>query len=80
MGSIETTEAIKILLGHYDEYESKDSNLIVYDTWNHSFDNILVKKNDKCECCGNKNFEYLDSEEQETVQLSRNKHDKKRIG
>ena len=46
MGSIETTEAIKILLGYYDEYESKDSNLIVYDTWNHSFDNILVKKNE----------------------------------
>jgi molybdopterin/thiamine biosynthesis adenylyltransferase len=67
MGSIETTEAIKILLGHYDEYESKDSNLIVYDTWNHSFDNILVKKNDKCECCGHKNFEYLDSEEQEII-------------
>ncbi len=67
MGSIETTEAIKILLGYYDEYESKDSNLIVYDTWNHSFDNILVKKNDECECCGNENFEYLDSEEQEII-------------
>jgi molybdopterin-synthase adenylyltransferase len=67
MGSIETTEAIKILLGYYDECESKDSNLIVYDTWNHSFDSILVKKNDKCECCGHENFEYLDSEEQEII-------------
>jgi molybdopterin/thiamine biosynthesis adenylyltransferase len=52
MGSIETTEAIKILLGFYDEIDSTNSNLLVYDTWNHSFDSIMVKKNEKCECCG----------------------------
>jgi len=45
MGSIETTEAIKILLGFYDDEKSSNSNLIVYDTWNHSFDSIKVKKN-----------------------------------
>ena len=67
MGSIETTEAIKILLGFYDSDESTNSNLIVYDTWNHSFDNILVKKNEKCECCVCKNFEFLDSDEQEII-------------
>jgi adenylyltransferase/sulfurtransferase len=67
MGSIETTEAIKILLGFYDNNESTDSNLIVYDTWNHSFDSIVVKKNEKCECCGSENFEHLDSDEQEII-------------
>jgi len=67
MGSIETTEAIKILLGFYVSDESTNSNLIVYDTWNHSFDNILVKKNEKCECCVCKNFEFLDSDEQEII-------------
>ena len=67
MGSIETTEAIKILLGFYDKNEATNSNLIVYDTWNHSFDSIVVKKNEKCECCGHENYEFLDSEEQEII-------------
>ena len=67
MGSIETTEAIKILLGFYDDIESTNSNLLVYDTWNHSFDSIMVKKNEKCECCGKKNYEFIDSDEQEII-------------
>ena len=67
MGSIETTEAIKILLRHYDDIESTDSNLIVYDTWNHSFDSIIVKKNEKCECCARENYEFIDSDEQEII-------------
>ena len=67
MGSIETTEAIKILLGFYDDEKSSNSNLIVYDTWNHSFDSIKVKKNEKCECCVNKNYEYTDSDDQEII-------------
>jgi adenylyltransferase/sulfurtransferase len=67
MGSIETTEAIKILLGFYDNIESTNSNLLVYDTWNHSFDSIMVKKNEKCECCGKENYEFIDSDEQEII-------------
>jgi adenylyltransferase/sulfurtransferase len=67
MGSIETTEAIKILLEFYDDIESTNSNLLVYDTWNHSFDSIMVKKNEKCECCGKKNYEFIDSDEQEII-------------
>ena len=67
MGSIETTEAIKILLGFYDDIESTNSNLLVYDTWNHSFDSITVKKNEKCECCGKENYEFIDSDEQEII-------------
>jgi len=67
MGSIESTEALKILLGHYDNEESTNSNLIVYDTWNHSFDSIIVKKNEKCQCCGNENYEFIDSDDQEII-------------
>ena len=65
--SIESTEAIKILLGFYDNDKSTNSNLIVYDTWKQSFDSIIIKKNENCECCGNQNFEYLDSDEQEII-------------
>lgn len=67
MGSIETTEAIKILTDYYKDDESTDGNLIIYDVWNHSFDNITVRKNDKCQCCGTKNFEFLDSNDQEII-------------
>lgn len=67
MGSIETTEAIKILLGFYEDIESTNSNLLVYDTWNHSFDSIIVKKNEKCECCAKQNYEFIDSDEQEII-------------
>ena len=67
MGSMETTEAIKILLGFYDEIESTNSHLLVYDTWNQSFDSIIVKKNEKCECCGKENYEFIDSDEQEII-------------
>ena len=67
MGSMETTEAIKILLGFYDETESTNSHLLVYDTWNQSFDSLIVKKNEKCECCGKENYEFIDSDEQEII-------------
>ncbi len=67
MGSIESTEALKILLGYYDENQSTNSNLIVYDTWNQSFDSVKVKKNEKCPCCVDKNYEYLNSDEQEII-------------
>lgn len=67
MGSIETTEAIKILTGFYHDDNDTNGKLIVYDTWNHSFDKIEVKKNEKCTCCVDNNFEYLESDEQEII-------------
>lgn len=65
MGSMETTEALKILLGN--TYEGVDSYLRVYDAWNNSFDEILVRKNQECPCCVEKNYDYLDTEDREVI-------------
>jgi len=47
IGSIQSTEAIKILIGA--DY-SKD--LIIYDVWIHSFDKVRIKKRADCKVCG----------------------------
>jgi len=53
MGSMETTEALKILLGHIPV--GTDSKLRVYDAWNNSLDEVLVRKN------------HLDTEDREVI-------------
>lgn len=65
MGSMETTEALKILLGN--DYDGTDSSLRIYDAWNNSFDEVLVRKNEECPCCVEKNYEYLDTEDREVI-------------
>ena len=47
IGSIQSTEAMKILIGA--EY-SKD--LIIYDVWVHSFDKVAIKRKKSCKVCG----------------------------
>lgn len=54
IGSIQTTEALKILLG-----KEINTNILTYDVWTHSFNNIKIKKNENCECCVKHNFEFL---------------------
>ncbi|MHA1463250.1 MAG: ThiF family adenylyltransferase, partial [Candidatus Heimdallarchaeota archaeon] len=54
IGSIQSTEALKILLG-----KEINTNILAYDVWVHSFNNIKIKKNEDCECCGKHNFEFL---------------------
>jgi adenylyltransferase/sulfurtransferase len=62
IGSIQSTEAIKILL-------KKDINkgLLSYDVWSHTFNNIKIKKRIDCECCGKHNFEFLNAKKRETM-------------
>ncbi|MGZ7108501.1 MAG: HesA/MoeB/ThiF family protein, partial [Methanobacterium sp.] len=67
MGSMASTETLKILLGEVKPENEHDSSLIVYDGWNNSFENIVVRKNEECACCVNKNFEYLNSEDREVI-------------
>jgi len=67
MGSMASTETIKILLGEVKPKNEQDSSLIVYDAWDNSFDDIIVRKNEKCECCSNGNFDYLNAEEREVI-------------
>ncbi|MEW6070527.1 MAG: HesA/MoeB/ThiF family protein [Candidatus Thermoplasmatota archaeon] len=54
MGSIESTEALKILLGT----KPRDS-LLLYDVWNTEFREIRVKRQKNCKCCGKREFEFL---------------------
>jgi len=55
IGSIESSEAIKILLGSGDV----NSNLLIYDVWRHGFQSIKIPRNDDCKCCGLRDFEFL---------------------
>ncbi|MFA5772266.1 MAG: ThiF family adenylyltransferase [Thermoplasmata archaeon] len=55
IGSIESVEAVKILLGK----QNVNRNLIVYDVWSHSFKSIDIPRNKNCICCGKHNFEFL---------------------
>ena len=65
MGSMESTEAIKILLD--PTYKDIDGNLRVYDAWNNSFDEVIVRKNQECVCCVDNNYEYLETEDREVI-------------
>ena len=62
IASIESTEAIKIILN-----KDIEKNLIMYDIWNHRFEKIEVQKNESCECCVKKNFNFLESESREMI-------------
>ncbi|MCK4415991.1 MAG: HesA/MoeB/ThiF family protein [Thermoplasmatales archaeon] len=53
IASIQCTEAAKILLG------KQLSGLIMYDIWKQRFEQINVKKNPECTCCGKERFELL---------------------
>jgi adenylyltransferase/sulfurtransferase len=46
IASIQVTEAMKILLG------KQLSGLIIYDAWKQHFENMNIKRNTKCTCCG----------------------------
>lgn len=62
IASIESTEAIKILLNRDIE-----KNLVFYDVWNHHYEKIRVAKNDECGCCVKKKFDFLNTENTEMI-------------
>jgi adenylyltransferase/sulfurtransferase len=62
IGSIQSTEALKILLG-----KNINKGILTYDVWSHNFNNITIKKRDDCECCGKRNFEFLNAKKKETM-------------
>ncbi|PKL67021.1 MAG: NAD(P)H-binding protein [Methanobacteriales archaeon HGW-Methanobacteriales-1] len=86
MGSMESTETLKIILGAYSSLEDSkvdlektddapaenqesynDGKLVVYDAWDNSIDQIIVKRVEDCTCCGEKNFEFLEAEDKEII-------------
>lgn len=64
IASIQTTEAIKIILNK--DY-SKD--LLVYDVWNHDFKSIKIIRNSDCKSCGQDKYEYLDAQKMEATTI-----------
>lgn len=54
IASIQTTEALKILLG-----KIPSEHLIIFDVWNLELRKIKVSKAKNCECCVKKNYEFL---------------------
>jgi adenylyltransferase/sulfurtransferase len=55
IGSLQSTEALKIILGSPDI----NQDLIYYDIWSSEFRSLPVPKNDSCKCCVKHDFEYL---------------------
>ncbi len=57
VSAIQTTEALKILTGDFD---SLHRSLMQIDVWQNDWRKIKIgKPNRDCECCGNRNFEFL---------------------
>jgi len=67
MGSMASAETIKILLGEAKPKNEQDSSLIIYDVWNNSFDEVLVRKNEECPCCVEQKYDYLNAEDREII-------------
>lgn len=55
IGSIESTEVLKILLGR----QNLNTSLLTYDVWTNSFEKTIIQKNPSCECCGKHHFPFL---------------------
>ena len=54
ISSIQSNEAIKILLG-----KGYEKNLLFFDVWKNDMSKIKINKNKSCICCNIKNYEYL---------------------
>lgn len=55
IGSIQSTEAIKILVG-----SEMSRELIIYDAWREEFRKVSVKQSRDCRCCVKREFEFLE--------------------
>jgi adenylyltransferase/sulfurtransferase len=60
ISAIQTTEALKILTGNFDELHK---SLIQIDVWQNDWRKIkLNKPNADCECCAKRNFEFFEAD------------------
>jgi adenylyltransferase/sulfurtransferase len=60
IGSVEAAEALKILIGHFEQVSRK---LLVVDLWSNDLqwlDLAGVRERADCPCCRHRRFEYLD--------------------
>ncbi|MEF8874519.1 MAG: ThiF family adenylyltransferase [Candidatus Thermoplasmatota archaeon] len=64
MGNLASTEAIKFLMGKPTREE-----LLTFDIWDHEFELIKVNKREDCETCVNRDFQFLETEEDMITEL-----------
>lgn len=63
VSAIQTTEALKILTGNFEQLHR---SLIQIDVWRNDWRKIkLSEPNTDCECCAKRNYEFLDAETNE---------------
>ncbi|MEM2891068.1 MAG: ThiF family adenylyltransferase [Thermoplasmata archaeon] len=62
IASLEVTEAFKIMLGKEPLKE-----LMFVDVWQGEIQHIRVMRNPECECCGKRNFEFLQAKRRKLV-------------
>jgi len=62
VASIETTEALKMMLG-----KEHSKGLFVLDIWQGELQRIKVKKDPHCETCGKRSFEFLQAKQRKMV-------------
>jgi len=66
IASIESTEAIKILLKE-NMTTNAESDLIFYDVWSNTFEKIAVIRDKRCRCCVEHKFDFLNAAKKEII-------------
>ena len=66
IASIESTEAIKILLGK-KMTTNVESNLIFYDVWSNTFEKNTIIQDKRCRCCVEHKFDFLNAAKKEII-------------
>jgi len=66
IASIESTEAIKILLKE-NIITNAESNLIFYDVWSNTIEKVAVVRNKRCRCCIEHKFDFLNAAKKEII-------------
>ena len=66
IASIESTEAIKILLKK-NMATNMESDLIFYDVWSNTSEKIAVMRKKRCRCCVENKFDFLNAAKKEII-------------
>jgi adenylyltransferase/sulfurtransferase len=68
IASIESTEAIKILLKE-KMTTNAESDLIFYDVWSNTFEKVTKMRDKRCRCCVEHKFDFLNAAKEEIITL-----------
>lgn len=62
IASIQSTEAIKLLLG-----VEPRKTLLIYDPWHNDEQDIAMTRNENCSCCAKKEYDFLEAKRRDVV-------------